>query len=412
MLIQNDIRREVLLEWATGVENSPFKQEDLDAVSRLVVNPINVVYIFNKYRFETYMQANTIMYPPIMGVDVSGGLKQDSSTITIIDSMTTKVLGCMNCNYISTGDLARVIHFITTNWMPNVVINVERNGGYGITVISRLLKMGIRKNLYYEIKDVVVEERQDGVHAYKEKVRKKVYGTNSDNRIRSMLIDILLERVENHKDKILSPILYNEMLGMEIKRNGKVEHSASTHDDQVFSWLLALYVWYEGVNLMERFGIRKTSIRTDEDIDEDVYGDEEGTVEIVDSFVEESEITQDANNSLEEAIKAGGTLITDFLEKRRQEEDAILKALFNTPIGERAYRQMYNIPKDADININGNGYNPGIPDSVLLGFYNDEIYTEGNTYANGMPINTFSMVDNGPGSFDDENYKYSDHFNL
>ena len=124
----SDIRREILLEWATGVENSPFREEDLDAISRLIVNPISTVYIFGKYRFDTYLQVDTIMYPPIMGVDVSGGLKKDSSTITIIDSRTTKTLGCMNCNYISTNDLAKVIYFITTNWMNNVVINVERNG--------------------------------------------------------------------------------------------------------------------------------------------------------------------------------------------------------------------------------------------------------------------------------------------
>ena len=71
---------------------------------------------------------------------------------------------------------------------------------------------------------------------------------------------------------------------MEIKRNGKVEHSASTHDDQVFSMLMALYVWYEGVNLSERFGIKKTSIKTDDEVDEqiDYYNDD--TVEIVDHF--------------------------------------------------------------------------------------------------------------------------------
>ena len=99
--------------------------------------------------------------------------------------------------------------------------------------------MGLKKNLYYEIKDIVTEERQDGVHAYKQKIRTKVYGSNSTRDVRKLLIDILIERVENHKDKIISPIIYNELLGMEIKRNGKVEHSASTHDDQVFSMLMA-----------------------------------------------------------------------------------------------------------------------------------------------------------------------------
>ena len=123
-----DIRREILLEWATGVENSPFKEEDLDMISKLIKQPISVVYLLNKYRFETYLQTDTINYPPIIGVDVSGGYKQDSSTITVIDSRTTCVLGCMNCNYISTLDLARCIEFIVKNWMPNSVVNVERNG--------------------------------------------------------------------------------------------------------------------------------------------------------------------------------------------------------------------------------------------------------------------------------------------
>ena len=123
-----DIRREIILEWNAGVENSPFREEDLDAISKLVRNPISTVYLLDKYRFDTYLQADTRTYPPIIGVDVSGGYKQDSSTITIIDSLTTKVLGCMNCNYISTLDLARCIEFIVKNWMPNAIINVERNG--------------------------------------------------------------------------------------------------------------------------------------------------------------------------------------------------------------------------------------------------------------------------------------------
>lgn len=99
--------------------------------------------------------------------------------------------------------------------------------------------MGLKKNLYYEIKDIVTEERQDGVHAYKQKIRTKVYGLNSTKSVRQVLIDILIDRAENHKDKFISPIIYNEMLGMEIKKNGKVEHSNSTHDDQVFSMLMA-----------------------------------------------------------------------------------------------------------------------------------------------------------------------------
>ena len=411
-LLKNDwpsIRREILLEWATGVENSPFKEEDLDIISGLLRQPISEVYLLGKYRFETYLQADTRTYPPLIGVDVSGGYKQDSSTITIVDSLTTKVLGCMNCNYISTLDLARCIEFIVKNWMPNSIVNVERNGGFGATVIAKLIKMGLKKNLYYEIKDVVVEERQDGVHAYKQKVRTKVYGLTSTKAIRQLLIDILLERVENHKDKIISPIIYNELLGMEIKRNGKIEHSASTHDDQVFSMLMALYMWYEGVDMANRFGLKKTTIKTDDEIDEqiDYYNDD--TVEIVSHFNQDDDLNNQIEHDLQAAINAGGATIQDFLEQRRVQEKAKFEALVNTPLGEKAYRQTYNIPDNVPLSNyfnDANGFN--VPDSVLIGFYN-----ENNGIIDPYDRPDVSVVPEGQAYLlEDDGYRYQDHFNF
>lgn len=123
-----DIRREVLLQWQAGVVDSPFDPDDLETIRSLVKPPISIVYLLGKYRFETYLQADTRIFPPIIGVDVAAGYKQDSSTITIIDSKTTRVLGCLNCNYISTVDLSRCLEFIVKQWMPNSIICVERNG--------------------------------------------------------------------------------------------------------------------------------------------------------------------------------------------------------------------------------------------------------------------------------------------
>lgn len=283
--------------------------------------------------------------------------------------------------------------------------------GFGATVISKLIKMGLKKNLYYEIKDQVVEERQDGVHAYKQKIRTKVYGLTSTKAVRQLLIDILIERVENHKDKIISPIIYNELLGMEIKRNGKVEHSASTHDDQIFSMLMALYMWYEGVNMAERFGLRKSAIKTDDEIDEqiDYYNDE--TVEIVDSFNAKDELDEEIERDLGAAIAAGGITMQNFLEQRRAEEKAHFEALVNTPLGEKAYRQMYNIPDNVPITNyvnNGNIFN--VPDSVFTGFYNPSEKTY-NDYADNVP-NMQTAPANQAFSLEDEEYSYQNHFNF
>ena len=95
----------------------------------------------------------------------------------------------------------------------------------------------------------------------------KVYGLDSTKNVRARLIEILMERSMYHKDKFIAPILWEEMRAMEVKKSGKVEHSDKTHDDNVFSYLMALYVWYDGKNLVENFNLRKTTLRTDDNQD-------------------------------------------------------------------------------------------------------------------------------------------------
>ena len=83
--------------------------------------------LLNKYELKIYEKLN-LKYPPLVGVDVSGGYQRDSSAITVVDSYTTKVTAELNSNFISTPELALIIHEIVTKWMPNAVVNIERNG--------------------------------------------------------------------------------------------------------------------------------------------------------------------------------------------------------------------------------------------------------------------------------------------
>lgn len=121
------IRREVLLEWSASSENSPFRSEDLDTIKGLLRQPINTVLLLNKYEFKIYEKIN-LKYPPLVGVDVSGGYQRDSSAITVVDSYSTRVTAELNSNFISTPELAMIIYEIVSKWLPNAVVNIERNG--------------------------------------------------------------------------------------------------------------------------------------------------------------------------------------------------------------------------------------------------------------------------------------------
>ena len=133
------IRREVLLEWSNSSENSPFRAEDLDTIKGLLRQPINTVLLLNKYELKIYEKIN-MKYPPLIGVDVSGGYQRDSSAITVVDSYSTRVTAELNSNFISTPELALIIHEIVSKWMPNAVVNIERNGvAYTAIAIYRVI---------------------------------------------------------------------------------------------------------------------------------------------------------------------------------------------------------------------------------------------------------------------------------
>ena len=129
------IRREVLLEWAEAATDCPFSDEDLEIIKSHLKDPIRTILFgrYGQYQFQVFEDVDT-SYPPIIGVDVAGALWQDSSAITIIDSKTTRVTAHLNCNFMPSDDLAEVLYELVTKYLPNSVINVERNGEVDLSI--------------------------------------------------------------------------------------------------------------------------------------------------------------------------------------------------------------------------------------------------------------------------------------
>ena len=400
-----DIRREVLLEWSNSTDNSPFTLEELETMSRLTREPTSVIDVLNgKFQVNLY---DTIEYnrnglpvdPPIMGVDVSGGYRRDSSAISIIDSKTTKVIADFKCNYISQIELAKIIVELTQKYMRNVVINVERNGGFGASVIALLKKAGITNNLYYEFKDKIIEERFEGPGAIKRiKQLTKVFGLDSTKGVRELLMEILKERMDNHKDKFVSKRLYDEFLGLEVKRNGKIEHSTNTHDDLTFSYLMALYVWYEGKNLKEAFGINKTVLKTDEDVDDIVFDAAVETVEIYEETIQlQKDLAKDdpselsPMDKLKEAQRAIGMTYQEWIKAEDAKEKEALETALQDPQFLKAYAYKYNLTKE-DVDLIRNQQDGKLPDQAFISLYSNDTPTNDNSHLSGNLSRFYNQI--------------------
>lgn len=227
--------------------------------------------------------------------------------------------------------------------------------GFGASVIALLRKAGLTKNLYFEHKEKIIEEKFEGPGAIKKtKALVKVYGLDSTKNVRELLMEILRERMDNHKDKFVTRQLYDEFIGLEIKRNGKIEHSANTHDDLTFSYLMALYVWYEGKDLKEIFGITKQVLKTDDNVDDIIFDVGAETVEIYDEIHQiQVEMNKDDPGDItpmekfKAMVKAQGITYQEWEKAERAKEDAALKEAFRNPEFLKAYAYKYNMSKEA-----------------------------------------------------------------
>jgi hypothetical protein len=363
-----DIRREILLEWSKQSSNNPFSQEDLETIESLCLKDPKSTLLFGnagQYQVQIWSPIDNMQYPPIIGVDVAGGYQSDSTAITIIDSKTTRVVATFNCNYISMPDTAGLLEQLVYNYMRNAVVNIERDGGWGGSVLQMLVKSKIKKNLYYEIKDRILEEKIEGGHSIKRPQKVKQYGTNT-REVRDRLFEILFQRVQYHKDKFIAPILHSELETLEYKKNGRIEHSSDAHDDQLFSYMQALYVWYDGQNLAN-FGIYKTTLQTDQELDE-------ATIELDHDYGETIDLNVDSSvsDSIEEQYKHLGInntkymTVRDFKLKEYEKDQKTLQDLLdNDPIARKAYVTQYHLDPE-NLGPMATRTHRDIPDNVFI----------------------------------------------
>ena len=88
---------------------------------------------------------------------------------------------------------ARFVMKVTRNWPSILKLRSTWNflSGFGSSVIAILKKSKIKRNLYYEIKERVTEERMEGMNINRRKQKVKVYGFDETKNSRNLLMDIL-----------------------------------------------------------------------------------------------------------------------------------------------------------------------------------------------------------------------------
>ena len=239
-----------------------------------------------------------------------------------------------------------------------------------------LIRTSIKKNLYYEIKERIDEEQFDGVTVKRRPKKCKVYGSTSSYKKRNELIELLHQRVQHHRDKFATKELYDELCTMVVKPNGKVEHADDAHDDLIFSYLWALYVFYHGEELATRFHLMKTEIYTDDHYDETSYNLEEEYMEgeTLDSSVFKS-APDEVSTMIEEQMNVLNSskriTMEDLYKMQDQEDQKSINKIIQTAPGREAVSKAYHTPLNYVEKQNNMGF-VDISDDVMKMWYMDD----------------------------------------
>lgn len=254
----DQIKREVLLEWNKTSTDCPFTEDELDLIATFVKQPIRTLRLMKYLNVDIYEEVN-LREPQIIGVDVSGGYGKDNSAFVAISSKTTKVQAVFKNSKIGPTELSRVLYEYVTTYSPNALIVIERNS-YGEAVIGNLKNTIIGPNLYYRIvKDDTKERTRDGFMMKSGTITKE-YGCWTNRETRSLMYETLRDRINEHPDKFVSPILLDEISGLIFDpKSQRIDHSTTGHDDVVMAYNIAIHAYLYGTEL-HNFGIVKRDV--------------------------------------------------------------------------------------------------------------------------------------------------------
>ena len=255
------VRREILLQRLHGSSLSPFDQEDIEYIVSTKQVPIDELWLLEYYKIDIYRRLEKHI-PYIIGVDCSTGTGDDNNAITILNPYTVCPDAEFKCSYIGETAYENLIKEIM-KVLPKAVLVIERNS-MGDGIIDHLLHSPISNRLYFDKARDLVDENMRANETVesmlkKQASKKKYYGVYTGTQSRDDMMAILARHVSEYKEKFITKNIIGDLSGLVRTSSGKVEAGPGFHDDSIMSYLIALYVYYHGNNLL-MFGINKAAL--------------------------------------------------------------------------------------------------------------------------------------------------------
>lgn len=287
-----DAERDFFSIWTSGGVGSPLptsvlgqiKESEMDAVY-LEVSPMRFV---TKWFVTEEVVRKGFGEVVILGVDTSDAIGNDDIALTFTGAYSGEVLGAASLNTTNLITAAKYTAWCLIN-IPNSVMNIEKKSSaqtFIDTVIIELVKVGqdpfkrmfnrlvdnatIKPKEYDEVTRTPVSRRDvDWYDKYR-----GLFGFNTTGSSRSTLYGSVLTAAAKRTATVIRDKILSGQIRSLVVRNGRIDHSAGGHDDNVISWLLTHWLLMYGKQL-SFYGIDTSKIKQRADKDGNVGTDKE-----------------------------------------------------------------------------------------------------------------------------------------
>ena len=273
------IKRELLLQRIRGTSDSPFTPEDLDTINGLRKDIIEERVLNRIFTIRLYEKINPLI-PYFIGVDCATATDNDNTAISIIDPYSQRAVGEAKSPLMNPQDLCTFLRVLIRDVCPRGILCIERNS-LGDAIISMLKETEVRSNLYYDPDKYIVGNPDEKLDEYgilkRNAINQRSFGVFTQHKNREMMMQILMRLVDEKKDAFATAYIIDDLNNLVKTASGKIQARTGYHDDNIMSFLIAMFILYHGKDLI-RWGYKPGGVPVSDDIEkpvsyEDVYNE-------------------------------------------------------------------------------------------------------------------------------------------
>ena len=218
----DEFNRGILNIWMDSNADHPLGQERVEQLSKTVSDPVRITMIDRIYVAKFYRDPEVLKnqsHHIVFGMDCSGNTRRDYSTLVGLDVTNSEVVFTMRCNQYSVVRFARAVAYILLYMFPRSTLVPERNY-VGLPAIE------------------IIAENINSSRIYKDEKDEKLGVSLVHNLRKIMYGDVLRVSIYEHGPKIHDKTIINEVAGLIVDKNGRIDHKQNGgHDDLLIAYL-------------------------------------------------------------------------------------------------------------------------------------------------------------------------------